>query len=98
MTELPMGTVTFFFSDIEGSTKLLLRLGMSGSRICESKEREVLDLTAHGCADAAIAEQLVRSPKTVRNHVSNIFSKLQVAGRAEAIIRVRDAGMGTSGA
>jgi DNA-binding NarL/FixJ family response regulator len=34
----------------------------------------------------------------VRNHVSNIFSKLQVAGRAEAIIRARDAGMGTSGA
>ncbi|HEY6406567.1 MAG TPA: LuxR C-terminal-related transcriptional regulator [Ktedonobacteraceae bacterium] len=33
------------------------------------------------------------NPKTVRNHVSNIFSKLQVAGRAEAIIRARDAGL-----
>jgi DNA-binding NarL/FixJ family response regulator len=62
------------------------------------REREVLDLIAHGYTNAAIAEQLVISPKTVRNHVSNIFSKLQVAGRAEAIIRARDAGMGTSGA
>ena len=60
------------------------------------REREVLDLIAHGYTNAAIAEQLVLSPKTVRNHVSNIFSKLQVAGRGEAIIRARDAGLGTS--
>jgi DNA-binding NarL/FixJ family response regulator len=59
------------------------------------REREVLQLIAHGYTNAAIAERLTLSPKTVRNHVSNIFGKLQVAGRAEAIIRARDAGMGS---
>jgi DNA-binding NarL/FixJ family response regulator len=58
------------------------------------REREVLQLIAQGYTNAAIAEKLTLSPKTVRNHVSNIFGKLQVAGRAEAIIRARDAGMG----
>jgi DNA-binding NarL/FixJ family response regulator len=58
------------------------------------REREVLQLIAQGYTNATIAEKLTLSPKTVRNHVSNIFSKLQVAGRAEAIIRARDAGMG----
>jgi DNA-binding NarL/FixJ family response regulator len=57
------------------------------------REREILTLIAQGYTNPAIAEKLVLSPKTVRNHVSNIFSKLQVAGRAEAIIRARDAGM-----
>jgi DNA-binding NarL/FixJ family response regulator len=57
------------------------------------REREVLTLLAQGYTNPAIAERLVLSPKTVRNHVSTIFSKLQVAGRAEAIIRARDAGL-----
>jgi DNA-binding NarL/FixJ family response regulator len=57
------------------------------------REREVLVLIAQGYTNPAIAEKLVLSPKTVRNHVSTIFSKLQVAGRAEAIIRARDAGL-----
>ena len=57
------------------------------------REREILTLIAQGYTNAAIAEKLVLSPKTVRNHVSNIFSKLQVADRAEAIIRARDAGL-----
>jgi DNA-binding NarL/FixJ family response regulator len=59
-----------------------------------TREREVLDLLAAGHSNEAIAARLVVSRKTVRNHVSNIFSKLQVAGRAEAIIRARDAGLG----
>lgn len=57
------------------------------------REREVLTLIAQGHTNAAIAEKLFLSPKTVRNHVSTIFSKLQVASRAEAIIRAREAGL-----
>jgi len=57
------------------------------------REREVLTLVAQGHTNAAIAEKLVLSPKTVRNHVSTIFSKLQVDSRAEAIILARDAGL-----
>lgn len=58
------------------------------------REREILDLVARGLTNAAIARQLVISDKTVRNHVSNVFSKLHVAGRAEAVSRARDAGLG----
>ena len=58
------------------------------------REREVLDLLAHGMCNTEIATRLVISQKTVRNHVSNIFSKLQVVDRAQAIIRARDAGLG----
>lgn len=58
------------------------------------REREILDRIAAGQANPAIATELYISPKTVRNHISNIFAKLQVATRAEAIIRARDAGLG----
>ena len=58
------------------------------------REREVLALIAQGRSNPQIAADLALSPKTVRNHISNIFSKLQVADRAEAIIRARDAGLG----
>jgi len=58
------------------------------------RESEILALIAQGHTNQQIAEQLVLSLKTVRNHVSNIFSKLQVADRAQAIIRARDAGLG----
>ncbi len=53
------------------------------------REREVLDLIAAGYNNAEIAHKLVISPKTVRNHITNIFSKLQVADRAHAIRRAR---------
>jgi DNA-binding NarL/FixJ family response regulator len=52
-------------------------------------------LLAQGHKNAEIADRLVISPKSVRNYVSNIISKLQVADRAQAILRARDAGLGT---
>ena len=58
------------------------------------REREVLRLIAQGLTNSAIAEQLVLSPKTVRNYITEIFSKLQVADRAQAIIQARNAGLG----
>jgi DNA-binding NarL/FixJ family response regulator len=58
------------------------------------REREVLALIAQGHNNSEIARKLVISVKTVRNHVSNIFSKLQVADRAQAIIQAREAGLG----
>ncbi len=60
------------------------------------REREILGLIASGRTNAAIAEHLVLSLKTVRNHVSNIFNKLQVADRAGAIGKAREAGLGQS--
>jgi DNA-binding NarL/FixJ family response regulator len=60
------------------------------------REREVLELIAQGKNNLEIARNLVISPKTVRNHVSNIFNKLQVVDRAQAIIRAREAGLGRS--
>ncbi|MFF4060562.1 response regulator [Streptomyces sp. NPDC001668] len=61
-----------------------------------SREREVLDLVARGLANHRIAGELGLSEKTVRNHVSRIFDKLQVTCRAEAVARARDAGLGTA--
>lgn len=61
------------------------------------REREVLDLMASGCGNHEIARRLVLSDKTVRNHVSAIFSKLAVTDRTAAIIRARDAGLGRQG-
>jgi DNA-binding NarL/FixJ family response regulator len=58
------------------------------------REREILALIAQGWSNTQIAERLVVSLKTVRNHVSNIFSKLEVADRSEAILRARKAGLG----
>lgn len=62
-----------------------------------SREREILALLAQGYKNAEIADRLVISPKTVRNYVSNIISKLQVADRAQAILRAKDAGFGIPG-
>ena len=61
------------------------------------REEEVLSLVAQGKSNREIARQLFVSLKTVRNHVSNILLKLQVADRAQAVIRARDAGMGHDG-
>lgn len=58
------------------------------------RELEILTLIARGETNAAIADTLVISVKTVRNHVSNILNKLQVTDRAQAAIRARSAGLG----
>jgi DNA-binding NarL/FixJ family response regulator len=58
------------------------------------REREILNLIAQGQSNATIAKQLALSPKTVSNYVSNIFGKLQVADRAQAMLRAREAGLG----
>jgi DNA-binding NarL/FixJ family response regulator len=57
------------------------------------REREILQLIAQGKNNGQIASQLILSGHTVRNYVSSIFTKLQVADRAEAIVRARDAGL-----
>ncbi len=58
------------------------------------REREVLDLVAQGRSNPEIAARLYLNAKTVRNHVSNILTKIQASTRAEAIVRARDAGLG----
>ena len=88
-----------FSSAIAGRVISYFAAGRAGSGVAPfpeltDREREVLDLVARGLTNAAIARQLVVSDKTVRNHVSNVFAKLHVAGRAEAVARARDAGLG----
>jgi DNA-binding NarL/FixJ family response regulator len=61
------------------------------------REREVLTLIAQGRGNMEIADRLGLSEKTVRNHVSNIFNKLQVADRAHAIVKAREAGLAGDG-
>ena len=58
------------------------------------REREVLDLIAEGLDNAAIADRLYISRKTVSNHISNIFTKLHLSDRAQAIVAAREAGLG----
>src|ERR1700709_1692569 len=59
-----------------------------------AREHQILDLLAAGPTNAAIGERIGAAQKTVANNVSSIFAKLQVADRAQAIIRARDAGLG----
>lgn len=61
------------------------------------REREILSLIAEGYTNTAIATQLYLSPKTVRNYVSSIFTKLGVSDRSQAIVHAREAGLGTKG-
>ncbi|MFD0379788.1 response regulator [Streptomyces sp. NPDC059525] len=62
-----------------------------------AREAEVLELVARGHDNRRIARELVLSEKTVRNHVTHVFEKLQVTSRAEAVARARDAGLGEDG-
>lgn len=61
------------------------------------RELEILELIAEGRSNGDIAQRLTITSKTVRNHVANVFNKLQVADRSQAIVRAREAGLGTDG-
>jgi len=61
-----------------------------------ARETEILDLMARGLDNTAIAPRLQISAKTLRNHITNIFAKLGLSSRAQAIVRARDAGLGRS--
>ena len=61
------------------------------------RELEILGLIAEGRSNGDIAQRLTITSKTVRNHVANVFNKLQVADRSQAIVRAREAGLGTDG-
>jgi DNA-binding NarL/FixJ family response regulator len=78
-----------YFSALPRSASALAFPGLT------ERERQILHLIAQGESNTAIAKHFTLSLKTVQNHVSNIFSKLQVADRAQAIVRARDAGLGT---
>jgi len=58
------------------------------------RERELVELIAQGRDNAQIAARLSLSEKTVRNHITSIFAKLEVENRAQAIVRAREAGFG----
>ena len=58
------------------------------------RERQLLDTMAQGLSNNEIAQRLVISPKTVRNHITSIFDKLQVADKGQAIVKDRRAGLG----
>jgi len=60
-----------------------------------AREREILDLVARGWSNQQIATQLGLSIKTIRNHVSSLFTKIQVVDRAQAIVKAREAGIGS---
>ncbi|MDE3089094.1 MAG: response regulator transcription factor [Chloroflexota bacterium] len=81
-----------FFQELQADAKI----GLPARAFPELTDREhaVLDLIAQGHNNKQIAERLTLSPKTVSNHISNIFNKLQVADRAQAIVRARQAGLG----
>lgn len=61
------------------------------------REHEILSFIAEGYTNNAIASRLYLSPKTVRNYVSSIFTKLEVSDRSQAIVHAREAGLGTKG-
>lgn len=60
-----------------------------------NRERDVLALLAEGLSNAAIGKRLCLAPKTIRNHLTAIFAKLGVADRGQAIVRAREAGLGS---
>ena len=86
------GRITSIFQHTGGSTRQ--QEGVLPFSDLTEREREVLELIAAGENNQEIAQQLHISAKTVSNHISNIFGKLQVADRAQAIVKARQAGLG----
>jgi len=82
-----------FFRGLDVS--LMARTELSLLADLSDREREVLDLMARNWNNQQIAAELHISPKTVSNHVSNIFNKLQVVDRVQAIVKAREAGLGS---
>jgi DNA-binding NarL/FixJ family response regulator len=85
------GRLTTFFRDSDPLASSAIKRPFHD---LTDREREVLDLIARGANNQEIASKLHISPKTVSNHISNIFNKLGVADRAQAIVRARQAGLG----
>jgi len=81
--------LTTFFQNAKGQG-----LSVSPFPQLTDREREVLDLIAEGLDNSQIASRLYISNKTVSNHISNIFAKLHLADRAQAIVTAREAGLG----
>ena len=86
------------------AARVLAQVGTAGGRPATDgtafpqltgREHAVLELLASGLRTAAIAERLFLSPKTVSNHMTSIFAKLQVTDRGAAILRAREGGLGT---
>lgn len=72
--------------------------GKGGFAQLTGREREVVELVAQGLDNARIAVRLGLSEKTVRNHITSIFAKVQVENRSQAIVLARDAGFGKNAA
>jgi ATP/maltotriose-dependent transcriptional regulator MalT len=71
----------------EANTRAMTSLGIS------SREFEVLELLAAGRSNKEISARLSVSPNTVKTHVANLYGKLEVKRRTEAILRARELGM-----
>jgi DNA-binding NarL/FixJ family response regulator len=85
--------MTDFFRSV-GSAPRITRQQASPFPELTEREHEILEFIAQGLNNATIADRLQIAPKTISNHISNIFNKLQVADRAQAVIKARKAGMG----
>jgi DNA-binding NarL/FixJ family response regulator len=85
--------MTDFFRSV-GSAPRITRQQASPFPDLTEREHEILELLAQGLSNSDIAERLNIASKTISNHISNIFNKLQVADRAQALIKARKAGLG----
>jgi len=83
-----------YFATVPAVSRSETAVEASGLSSLTEREREILTFLADGESNPTIAARLHLSPKTVRNHVSVIFSKLETTSRAQAVALARDAGLG----